>query len=208
MSYEKVNQPQHYSGNNSLFTVIDIIEAYDLNFSLGNVIKYGLRAGRKPGEDGLDDLKKAAWYLNREIDRVKTGAVAAAVVEAAQSVSERNSNLSQLGAYLAAGNWGAVRTPGDVVKTVDLNEMDEEISAFEASVEQLRDGFGDWDPPEAMLDALLRKLLVLYCTTDLESAAACGSLMDTLRQLVTAFEQHSSLCEEDPCECGPQSGQD
>jgi len=48
-------------------TPIDIIEMYDLNFSLGNVIKYVLRAGKKEGESDLDDLNKALWYLQREI---------------------------------------------------------------------------------------------------------------------------------------------
>ena len=41
---------------------------YQLNFSLGNVIKYVLRAGKKNGESDLDDLNKALWYLNREIE--------------------------------------------------------------------------------------------------------------------------------------------
>jgi hypothetical protein len=47
---------------------MDVIEMYDLNFSLGNVIKYVLRAGKKSGESDLDDLSKALWYLNREIE--------------------------------------------------------------------------------------------------------------------------------------------
>ena len=43
---------------------IDIIEAYDLGFCLGNVVKYVLRAGRKT-EDELEDIQKALWYLMR-----------------------------------------------------------------------------------------------------------------------------------------------
>lgn len=45
---------------------MDIIEAYNLGFCEGNVLKYLLRWRRK---DGLQDLKKAAWYLNRLIER-------------------------------------------------------------------------------------------------------------------------------------------
>ena len=67
MSVDKSN-PTHYQNK---VTPIDIIEMYDLNFSLGNVIKYVLRAGKKNGESDLDDLNKALWYLNREIDRRK-----------------------------------------------------------------------------------------------------------------------------------------
>lgn len=50
------------------FEVIEIIEAFNLNFCLGNVIKYVLRAGRKT-ENKVDDLKKALDYLNHEIER-------------------------------------------------------------------------------------------------------------------------------------------
>jgi hypothetical protein len=62
---EMINHPDHYQGNN--FEVIDIIEDYDLGFSLGNAIKYILRADKK--DNRKQDLKKAIWYIQREIDR-------------------------------------------------------------------------------------------------------------------------------------------
>lgn len=61
---ETVNHPDHYQGNK--YEAIDIIEDYNLNFHLGNVIKYVLRADKK--NDRVEDLKKAAWYLNRELE--------------------------------------------------------------------------------------------------------------------------------------------
>lgn len=64
MKKETVNHPEHYKGKK--LEVIDIIDDYNLSFSLGNVIKYVLRAGKK--EDAVEDLKKARWYLSREID--------------------------------------------------------------------------------------------------------------------------------------------
>ena len=67
MGYEKINQPEHYSGDS--MKAIDVIEAYDLNFSLGSAIKYILRAGSKPNETLQEDLSKAIWYLQREIER-------------------------------------------------------------------------------------------------------------------------------------------
>ena len=67
MRYEKVNQPDHYKGNG--MKAIDVIEAYDLNFSLGSAVKYILRAGSKPNESLQEDLSKAIWYLQREIER-------------------------------------------------------------------------------------------------------------------------------------------
>lgn len=48
----------------------DFIDAKDLNFNLGNVIKYVTRAGRKQGADKADDLRKAINYAQRELTRV------------------------------------------------------------------------------------------------------------------------------------------
>jgi hypothetical protein len=53
---------------------IDVIEAYGLNFALGNAIKYILRCGHKGGvTDAIADLEKARAYLTREIERRKRG---------------------------------------------------------------------------------------------------------------------------------------
>ena len=63
-----VNHPPHYRDGG--IEVIDFIEAKDLNFRLGNAIKYISRAGKK-ATDPVQDLEKAAWYLKREIDARK-----------------------------------------------------------------------------------------------------------------------------------------
>ena len=68
-TYEKVNNPDHYQS--SRLEAIEVIEAFNLNFSLGSAIKYILRSGKKPGEAADEDLKKAIWYLQREVDRKK-----------------------------------------------------------------------------------------------------------------------------------------
>jgi hypothetical protein len=62
---EKINHPQHYGGDNT-YEAIKVIEHYSLDFHLGNVLKYILRADKKGNE--LEDLKKAQWYLNRKIE--------------------------------------------------------------------------------------------------------------------------------------------
>lgn len=59
-----VDHPAHY--NTGKFEVIDVIEDWKLNFNLGNVVKYIARADHKG--KALEDLKKAAWYLQREIN--------------------------------------------------------------------------------------------------------------------------------------------
>jgi hypothetical protein len=66
---EKVDHPQHYKPGT--YEVINVIEAYELGFHLGNTIKYVLRAGNKPGEPSIDDLKKARWYLDRKIEQIE-----------------------------------------------------------------------------------------------------------------------------------------
>lgn len=64
-----VNHPPHYKSGG--IETIDFIEAKDLNYRLGNVIKYVSRAGKK-ASDPVQDLEKAAWYLQREIDARKS----------------------------------------------------------------------------------------------------------------------------------------
>lgn len=60
-------RPDYYKSNG--IETIDVIEAFDLNFNLGNVIKYVLRAGKKQGEEKEKDLNKAYFYLIRESKR-------------------------------------------------------------------------------------------------------------------------------------------
>lgn len=63
--HDPVNHPKHYTGHPSGVECITITE--HLNFCLGNAIKYIWRAGEKG--DALEDLKKARWYVDREIAR-------------------------------------------------------------------------------------------------------------------------------------------
>lgn len=60
-----IDHPPHYT--TSAIEPIDVIEAWKLGFHLGNCVKYIARADHKGTP--LEDLQKAAWYLNREILR-------------------------------------------------------------------------------------------------------------------------------------------
>jgi len=64
---EKINHPKHY--NKGSIEVIDAIADWDLNFCMGNVVKYVSRHKHK--DDSLGDLKKARWYLDYEIQRLE-----------------------------------------------------------------------------------------------------------------------------------------
>jgi len=68
---ELVNHPEHYGGADDPFEAIKVIEAWRLGFCLGNVVKYISRADRKGAP--LNDLRKARWYLDREIARRERG---------------------------------------------------------------------------------------------------------------------------------------
>ena len=63
---EMVDHPSHY---NQGIETIEYIESWSMNFNTGNVIKYVTRAGYKNNQ--LEDMKKAMWYLQREIDRIE-----------------------------------------------------------------------------------------------------------------------------------------
>lgn len=70
----QINHPDYYRDRSgkTLYEAIDIIDAFNLNFSLGNAIKYIIRAGQKDGEPKHEALEKAVWYLEHEIKRLKT----------------------------------------------------------------------------------------------------------------------------------------
>ncbi|WOT03404.1 DUF3310 domain-containing protein [Corynebacterium pyruviciproducens] len=122
----KVNHPSHYKSNG--LEAIDVIEAFFYeSFNLGNAFKYMARAGRK--NDYVEDLQKAVWYLEREIDN-----------NTAYIITEFGKlyyKLSEYGIYVEKGDYiaftdkyGGIWTfnfeeevfksaYGDAVKTVD-----------------------------------------------------------------------------------------
>ena len=79
-----VNHPPHYGSHPSGVECITITEHY--NFNVGNAIKYLWRAGLKDGVDPVEDLKKAAWYVNREIERLQCQTSTSASIQEARTV--------------------------------------------------------------------------------------------------------------------------
>jgi len=73
---EAVDHPPHYGGGDDPFETIKVIEAWGLGFHTGNAVKYISRAGKNG--DAIQDLKKARWYLDREINRLTAARVEAA----------------------------------------------------------------------------------------------------------------------------------
>ena len=69
IEYEKVDHPQHYNKHPSGIECIDIIEHFQYN--IGAAMKYLWRAGLKPDVELVEDLRKAIWYIEREISRLE-----------------------------------------------------------------------------------------------------------------------------------------
>lgn len=106
---ERVDHPAHYNEHPSGVECIDVVEHF--SFNVGNAAKYLWRAGLK-SPDPLDDLKKAAWYVGREIVRLQrppelTAARRAALEQKAQmaavpdmKMEPIDGEMSRLGPYV------------------------------------------------------------------------------------------------------------
>lgn len=69
---DTINHPDHYLGEREIEPIV-IIEDWDLDFSLGNALKYIARAGRKDPSKTIEDLNKAIWYIKRHKEQGKFG---------------------------------------------------------------------------------------------------------------------------------------
>lgn len=66
-----IAHPDYYGGEDNPYEAIKVIEAWDLGFHLGTAVKYISRMGKKSGEPSTRDLRKAVWYMQREIARLE-----------------------------------------------------------------------------------------------------------------------------------------
>jgi Protein of unknwon function (DUF3310) len=69
----EVTHPSHYGGKDNPHEAIKVITSWGLGFNLGNVVKYISRAGKKDPEKVIQDLEKARFYLDYEINLLKNG---------------------------------------------------------------------------------------------------------------------------------------
>ena len=99
---DMVNHPSHYTDGN--IEVIDFIEDKRLNYHRGNALKYLCRAGKKDPEKEVEDLQKAVWYINREIQRL----------EAQKQKDAREAELKAVGVTFADDIRRLVRVPEGV----------------------------------------------------------------------------------------------
>lgn len=88
---ENINHPQHYQGK---IEVIDFIEDKNLNFNLGNAIKYIARAGKKDKTKYIEDLKKAIWYLERELNSKRKSKIKKGKIKMRDFLEDKNLNAN------------------------------------------------------------------------------------------------------------------
>ncbi len=81
--HDPVNHPAHYTDGQ--IKVIDFIDDKQLSYCLGNAVKYISRAGKKDPTKTIEDLQKAVWYLNHEIEKRKREAAQCTTSDPAQS---------------------------------------------------------------------------------------------------------------------------
>ena len=70
MNMSNIDHPTYY-GSDTTYETIKVIEAWQLDFCLGNAVKYISRAGKKDPEKEIEDLQKAVWYIQRRIGQLK-----------------------------------------------------------------------------------------------------------------------------------------
>lgn len=144
MEYDSVNHPKHYTSSgatcsacNHTIECIDVVEHH--NFNVGNVIKYCWRAGLKADGDDkkhLEDLRKAQWYLAREIARLG-GKEDEFKREANDKAKEAIQKMRRMNQAEFASLFSADRRRQDIEKAI---------------AQLLMDGIDVTDPPEAIFE--------------------------------------------------------
>lgn len=145
MTDEKVDHPKHY--NAGKIEVIDAIEDWKLGFHEGNVVKYIARAKHKGTE--LEDLRKAAWYLNRAIENFQ------AQKQRAQTLhfAEDNSKPTLCGSYghdHVTNDWARV----DCKECKKIYDIEAEAKKAFKSIRELAEQFHDTYYRDQLLEPL------------------------------------------------------
>ena len=88
MAHDPVNHPKHYTSHPSGIECIQVTR--HMGFNLGNVVKYLWRAGLKDHAPSLEDLRKARWYLNDEIEQLERCEVDSALAQRRYEVESQS----------------------------------------------------------------------------------------------------------------------
>ncbi len=150
MTFDPVNKPSHYTEGRQ-FETIEVIEDWKLSYRLGNCVKYISRAGRKG--DRKQDLEKAAWYLQREIEAIDKPSpyTPPAGVQYEDVLEYYSQSIDLDEAWPNVVNCGPVGASGNDVLFLD-DEFDLYTTGWDPSLDPV-------EPPmeQAEVDAILAK---------------------------------------------------
>ena len=169
--------PSHYRGDRQ-FEPIAVIEDWNLNYRLGNAVKYISRNGRKPGEDPREGLRKAIWYLEREIEALDGQKPYSVEYEDVLDYYGQSRDLEE--AWPNQGPCGPVGAGGNDVLFVD-DEFDLYASGWDPSL-----GPVEIDPEE-VAERLAKKDLNQFDDDEIVSTVE-------RRGMVIGFKKDGSSC--------------
>ncbi len=128
--HDPVNSPIHYRSSPSGIECIEVVE--HMNFCRGNATKYIWRAGQKGDE--LEDLKKARWYLDREIARVEKEGPSGNIEKTIEALQEEETSREEADREVEKVIQSLQGDTGDIGEQISLA-----LDAIESTVHVLRE---------------------------------------------------------------------
>lgn len=172
MTHDPVNNPSHYAEGRQ-YEPIAVIEDWQLNYRLGNAVKYISRAGRK--NNAIEDLRKAVWYIEREIESLE-GA------RSPYSVSYQD--VLEDAAYEAENG-------NELILEYGVSDVDEEPLPFWDSDEDYM-----WDPslgPVDLTDAEVREIMSKKDLNQFDESEIIATVEK--RGFILGIKKDGSTCE-------------
>jgi hypothetical protein len=176
-NHDPINRPAHYAEGRA-FEPIDVIADWELGYHLGNVVKYVSRAGRK--QNCLEDLKKARWYLSREIE----------TLEAAEDVPSRTTYEEVVQALIENAQRGYEDVGQELINEYGVADVDDQ---------PLDDWDWDdaymWDPSLGPVEITEEEVQQILSKKDLEQFQE-DEIVSTVerRGLIIGFKKDGSSC--------------
>lgn len=159
MTHDPINNPSHYAEGRQ-YEPIAVIEDWQLNYRLGNAVKYISRAGRK--QNAIEDLRKAVWYIEREIETLEGTRSPYAVSykdvleDAAYEAANGSVPLYEYGVYVPRDIADHTSRAGWDAATADVD--DQPLPFWDSDEDYMWDpSLGPIDLTEAEVNEILKK---------------------------------------------------
>lgn len=176
--HDPINSPAHYAEGRQ-YEPIDVIADWELNYHLGNTLKYISRAGRK--QNHLEDLRKAQYYLNKEIQKLEAVPFAVTYEDILQDqihqASEGNELLLEYG----------LADPDDNLIANDID--DQPLPGWDSDDDYM------WDPTLGPVELSSEELNEILSKKDLEQFED-DEIVSTVerRGLIIGFKKDGTSC--------------